>query len=125
MLIAFKLKIALACAAGLAGPLAVAPLISENVSRDMAFRGEQTIVELQPSTVSYRVAGDFTRAGRPAEAPLVSLHFERPLSIMKHQVSLSLECSLKSYDFRSFSWGGHIGMQGPKTRFSGKHSEHN
>ena len=29
MLIAFKLKLALACAAGLAGPLAVAPLVME------------------------------------------------------------------------------------------------
>lgn len=92
MLIAFKLKIAslkiaLACAAGLAGPLAVAPLISENGSPDMALRGEQAIAELQPRTVAYRVAGDFTRAGRPAEAPLVSLHFERPLAIMQHQVS--------------------------------------
>lgn len=87
MLIAFKLKIALACAAGLAGPLAVAPLISENGSPDMALRGEQAIVELQPRTVAYRVAGDFTRAGKSAEAPLVPLHFERPLSIMQHQVS--------------------------------------
>ena len=87
MLVAFKLKLVLACAAGLAGPLAVAPLLSEKVSPDKDLRGEQAIVELQPSSVSYRAAGDFTRAGRTAEAPLVSLRFERPLSIMKHQVS--------------------------------------
>lgn len=94
MLIAFKLKIAslkiaMACAAGLAGPLAVTPLLSESVPPVTALHGEQTIVDLRSGTVSYRLAGDFTRAGRPAEAPLVSLHFERPLSIMKHQVSAS------------------------------------
>jgi formylglycine-generating enzyme required for sulfatase activity len=94
MLIAFKLKIAslkiaMACAAGLAGPLAVTPLLSENVPPVTALRGEQTVVDLRSGTVSYRVAGDFTRAGKPAEAPLVSLRFERPLSIMTHQVSAS------------------------------------
>jgi formylglycine-generating enzyme required for sulfatase activity len=94
MLIAFKLKIAslkiaMACAAGLAGPLAVTPLLSENVPPVTALRGEQTVVDLRSGTVSYRVAGDFTRAGKPAEAPLVSLRIERPLSIMTHQVSAS------------------------------------
>ena len=44
-------------------------------------------MELHSGTVSYRVAGDFTRAGKQAEAPLVSVRFERPLAIMKHQVS--------------------------------------
>ena len=87
MLIAFKLKLVLACAAGLAGPLAVAPLLSEGGSPDGILREPQGIVELSPGAVAYRVAGDFTRAGRQAEAPLVSLRFERPLSIMAHQVS--------------------------------------
>ena len=87
MLIAFKLKLVLACAAGLAGPLAVAPLLSEGGSPDGTMREPQGIVELSPGAVAYRVAGDFTRAGRQAEAPLVSLRFERPLSIMAHQVS--------------------------------------
>jgi formylglycine-generating enzyme required for sulfatase activity len=86
MLIAFKLKLALACAAGFAGPLAVAPLVS-----DLSARGRlpaaQEIVELKPAAMSYRVAGDFTRAGKPAEAPLVRLNPDRPLAIMKRQVS--------------------------------------
>ena len=38
MLIAFKLKLVLACAAGLAGPLAVAPLLSEGGSPDGTMR---------------------------------------------------------------------------------------
>jgi formylglycine-generating enzyme required for sulfatase activity len=87
MLIAFKLKLALACLAGLAGPLAVAPLVMETRSPDTILRDQQTIVELHPGTVSYRIAGDFTRAGKQAEAPVVALRFEKPLSIMKHQVS--------------------------------------
>src|SRR6185369_2593489 len=35
----------------------------------------------------YRVAGDFTRAGKPAEAPLATVRLARPLAIMRHQVS--------------------------------------
>ena len=70
MLIAFKLKLALACVAGLAGPLAVAPLFSEGGSPDGILRDRQAMVELQPGSVSYRAAGDFTHAGRQAEAPL-------------------------------------------------------
>ena len=42
---------------------------------------------LQPGTVRYRVAGDFTRAGKPAEAPLVTIRIAQPLAIMRHQVS--------------------------------------
>jgi len=89
MLVAFKLKLVLACVAGFAGPLAVAPLLSESFSPDPASQSEQAFVELRPSVISYRLAGDFTRAGRTAEAPLVTLRFERPISIMKHQVSAS------------------------------------
>ncbi|OKO80327.1 SUMF1/EgtB/PvdO family nonheme iron enzyme [Bradyrhizobium sp. AS23.2] len=85
MLIAFKLKLALACAAGLAGPIAVAPLVS-----DMAVQGtatEPAIVKIAPGNLSYREAGDFTRAGQQAEAPLRAMRFNRPLHIMREQVS--------------------------------------
>jgi formylglycine-generating enzyme required for sulfatase activity len=86
-LIAFKLKIALVCAAGFAGPLAVGPLLTEKGSPDAVLHDQEAIVELQPGTVSYRMAGDFTRAGKQAEAPLLAVRFAKPLSIMKHQVS--------------------------------------
>ena len=87
MLIAFKLKLLLACAAGLAGPIAVAPLVS-----DMAVHGtatEPAIVRVAPGNLSYREAGDFTRAGLQAEVPLRAMRFNRPLHIMRHQVSSS------------------------------------
>ena len=87
MLIAFKLKLALACAAGLAGPLAVAPLVMESGVPDSKLRDPIAVVELDQAAVSYRVAGDFTKMGRTAEAPLVTARLERPFAIMKHQVS--------------------------------------
>ncbi|AWM03282.1 SUMF1/EgtB/PvdO family nonheme iron enzyme [Bradyrhizobium amphicarpaeae] len=85
MLIAFKLKLALACAAGLAAPITVAPLVA-----DMAIQGtaaEPAIVRVAPGSLSYREAGDFTRAGRQAEAPLRAMQFSKPLHIMREQVS--------------------------------------
>ncbi|WP_234680428.1 SUMF1/EgtB/PvdO family nonheme iron enzyme [Bradyrhizobium monzae] len=85
MLIAFKLKLLLACAAGFAGPLAVAPLVSEMSTRGA--QGEPVIVEIAAGSFAYREAGDFTRAGQQAEAPLHRLQFTRPLHIMREQVS--------------------------------------
>ncbi len=87
MLIAFKLKLALACVAGLTGPLAVAPLFNDAAAPDRIPGHPPALVELQPGAVSYRVAGDFTRSDRQIEAPMTSVRFTRPLSIMKHQVS--------------------------------------
>ncbi|MBB4370815.1 formylglycine-generating enzyme required for sulfatase activity [Bradyrhizobium sp. cir1] len=87
MLIAFKLKLLLACAAGLAGPIAIAPLAS-----DMAVHGtaaEPAIVRIAAGNFSYREAGDFTRGGQQAEAPLRAMRFTNPLHIMRNQVSSS------------------------------------
>ncbi|MBR0792232.1 SUMF1/EgtB/PvdO family nonheme iron enzyme [Bradyrhizobium manausense] len=85
MLIAFKLKLLVACAAGFAGPLAVAPLVSEMSTRDA--QGEPVIIEIARGSFAYREAGDFTRAGRPVEAPLRTLQFAKSLHIMRDQVS--------------------------------------
>src|SRR5262249_32436816 len=88
MLIAFKFKLVLACVAGLAGPLAAIPLVSDRDTR--GGRGvivEQAMVELDAGAMPYRMAGDFTHGGKPTEAPMVTLRMERPLAIMTHQVS--------------------------------------
>jgi formylglycine-generating enzyme required for sulfatase activity len=87
MLIAFKLKLALACAAGLAGPLAVAPLVMDDGVLDVGLRDRQAIVQLHSGSAPYRVNGDFTRTGKQASAPLVRVSLSKPLAIMKHQVS--------------------------------------
>ena len=87
MLIAFKLKLVLACVAGLAGPLAIAPLLPDAKLRGGADGIGQTMVEVRAGNVAYRVAGDFTRNGKQAAAPLRQIRFDKPLFIMKHQVS--------------------------------------
>ena len=86
MPIAFKLKMALACVAGLAGPLAVAPHLPDAGFRGGA-GGTEAVVVVHAGNVAYRVAGDFTRNGKQAAAPLRQIAFDKPLAIMKHQVS--------------------------------------
>jgi formylglycine-generating enzyme required for sulfatase activity len=87
MLVAFKLKLVLACLAGLAGPLAVAPLLSATDTRGGAAVAEQAMVQVHAGALPYRVAGDFTRGGKQAAAPLRTIRFEGPLAIMRNQVS--------------------------------------
>ena len=88
MLIAFKLKLALACAAGLAGPLAMLPVLSDKPAHAVAGRPAMVeMIDVAAGTRLYRAAGEFTHAGKIAEAPLLRLRFTKPLSIMKHQVS--------------------------------------
>ena len=82
MLIAFKIKLAMACAAGLAGPLAVAPMGIENNAPAALLHDRPAIVELHPGAVSYRVNGDFTRARRQAAAPPSGVTPSRPLGVM-------------------------------------------
>ncbi len=89
MLIAFKFRLALACTAGLAGPLAVAPLMIEQDVVDSALRDRHAIIELHSGSIPYRLNGDFTRAGKQASAPLAQVSFTRPLAIMRRQVSSS------------------------------------
>ena len=45
------------------------------------------IVEVQPTIFLYRPAGDFLRDGKPANPPTQAIAIQRPLVIMKHQVS--------------------------------------
>jgi formylglycine-generating enzyme required for sulfatase activity len=87
MLLAFKFKLALACAAGLAGPLAMAPLVGDIATAPSGAAGAPALIELAPRSFSYRPAGDFTRAGHPATPRLLIMSLERPLAIMRHQVS--------------------------------------
>lgn len=86
MLIASNLKLMLA-AAGIAGPLAMTASLPQD-QRDVSARGaEPALIALDAGSVRYRAAGDFTRAGKPAQAPLVTVRIAQPVAIMKHQVS--------------------------------------
>lgn len=86
MLFASKFKIVL-MAAGFAVPLAMTTAVPGGNRDIAAFKDWPALIELAPGSVRYRVAGDFMRGGKPAEAPLVTIRITRPLAIMKHQVS--------------------------------------
>src|SRR5215831_12723035 len=78
MLLARKFSMALLAAAAL----------EPGASREIAPRGEEpALIELQPGSTLYRTAGDFTRAGKPAEAPLTTIRSAQPLAVMKSQVT--------------------------------------
>jgi formylglycine-generating enzyme required for sulfatase activity len=86
MLLALKLK-ALAAAAAIAAPVGAATLSAVPGWQGGAREPIPELVELAPAAFRYRVAGDFTRAGRPVPAPAVSARLPQPLAIMKHQVT--------------------------------------
>jgi formylglycine-generating enzyme required for sulfatase activity len=85
MLLTSKIPLVMLAAAGFAGPFAMQTSIPAKPGA--AAVGQPVLVELQPGVVRYRVAGDFTRAGKPAEAPLVTAHIERPIGFMRTQVT--------------------------------------
>ena len=85
MLLASNIKLAVLAAAGFAAPLAMTAHLPVEVDQPGGDR--PALVELQPGTARYRQAGDFTRAGKPAEAPLTMVRIAQPFDIMRHQVS--------------------------------------
>src|SRR5262245_3983033 len=87
MLRALKLKAGLT-AAVLAAPLAVSAIPSIDISSDAVDRaGAAETVTLAPGPIAYRPAGDFSRAGQAANAPLRTVRLDRALTIMKRQVT--------------------------------------
>jgi formylglycine-generating enzyme required for sulfatase activity len=86
MLLTLKMKLACALAVGFAGPLAISPWLAPSSAMQSAGL-QEPFVDVRPGVLSYRLAGDFTRAGKQAAAPLRSVMFTQPLAIMKHQVS--------------------------------------
>lgn len=86
MIFAVKLKIALAAAA-LAGPVAMSTVMPPHSGS--AGRGVATppLVEIAPGSFAHRAAGDFSRDGRPANAPMVAVRIDHAVSIMARQVT--------------------------------------
>ena len=87
MLFTSKLKIVLIAAAGFATPLAMTTAMPGGNRDIAAIKDQPALIELATGSVRYRVAGDFTRAGKPAESSLVTVRTAQPLAIMKKQVS--------------------------------------
>ncbi|MGJ4927077.1 SUMF1/EgtB/PvdO family nonheme iron enzyme [Bradyrhizobium sp. HKCCYLS2038] len=85
MLLAFKIKLTLACIVGVAGPTAMTPIIA--ALQSPASFSEPALTEIASGAIKYRDAGDHVRNGRQAEAPVTTVRFDRPLAIMTNQVS--------------------------------------
>lgn len=83
MLLAMKIKAAITAAA-LASPVAltIAPIASVG-DRSL----DSAIAEIAAKPFQYRVAGDFSRDGRPTEAPLREVRLSGPIKIMNRQVT--------------------------------------
>lgn len=81
MLLAMKFKAALAVAA-LASPLAVTAVTPHD-----APPSTQAFTALKADSFSYRLAGDFSRDGKPVTAPLRQARLDAPLGIMTRQVT--------------------------------------
>ena len=80
MLIVLKLK------ATAIGAAVIAPLLTASLAPPTASTVDGT-VSLPASSFSYRIAGDFSRDGKPVAAPLRNIHPAGDLAIMKSQVT--------------------------------------
>jgi formylglycine-generating enzyme required for sulfatase activity len=87
MFLATNLKLIAAAAAGLAAPLAITGTLPDGHREIPALGDRPALVAVVASAPAYRVAGDFTRGGKPAEAPLKAIKSSQPIEIMRHQVS--------------------------------------
>jgi formylglycine-generating enzyme required for sulfatase activity len=85
MILALKFKLALAAAA-LAGALAGSTAIPQLPG---GIRGVAVpeLIEIAPGSFAHRAAGDFSRNGKPANAPVVTVRIDHPMSIMTRQVT--------------------------------------
>jgi formylglycine-generating enzyme required for sulfatase activity len=83
MILALKLKFALAAAA-VAAPLATIPELPGGARGGFAV---PELVEIAPGSFMHRLPGDFSRNRKPANAPVVAVRIDRPVSIMTRQVT--------------------------------------
>ncbi len=78
-----KLK-AIAAAAIVAAPVSYG--LTHRVPPGRSFAAPE-MIELRTGTVTYKPAGDYTRADKPANAPVVALKLAAGVTIMTHQVT--------------------------------------
>jgi len=87
MLLALKIK-AVAAAVVVAAPFATSTVVPGGRGQPAAAGiSLPELVELAPGTFRHRAAGDYTRNGAPAAAPMVEVRIAQPLRVMQRQVS--------------------------------------
>lgn len=77
---------ALLLAAGLAMLAGQLLPLNMPIEASMAVAAPETVT-LAPGTVTYRAPGQFLRDGAPVDAPMQTVAFDAPLTMMKYQVS--------------------------------------
>jgi len=86
-----KVKTGLVAAVVLAALLAISANRASPASESTAAGAHRglapDIIVIAPGAMTYRAAGDFSRAGLPANAPVATVRIDRGLAIMKRQVS--------------------------------------
>ena len=75
-------------AATILAPVAIVALAPGDDSEPAASRVPvPDLVELRPGAFGYRAAGEFTRAGKPVTAPVVTAAIKRTLAVTRHQIT--------------------------------------
>jgi formylglycine-generating enzyme required for sulfatase activity len=82
MLIALKIKL------GVMAAVVAAPMMVHSVA-PASHEADPDLVTITPSAFTYRMAGDFSRGGRPVDGPRVTENLPRQLTLMKRQVSVA------------------------------------
>ncbi len=83
MLPALKLTVGMGVAIVAALPFSMLDLLID----EGRHQGEPQLVTVSPASFQYRAPGEFTRAGRAVNAPLVSVRMAKPVKIMQRQVT--------------------------------------
>jgi formylglycine-generating enzyme required for sulfatase activity len=74
--------------AAIGAPMAISTFVSGYPRVPATFRAlVPDLVELRPGLFRYRASGEFTRAGKPIIAPIVTVTMKRTLAIMRHQIT--------------------------------------
>lgn len=81
MLIALKMK------AAAMGATVIGPLLMATLAPSATPQNPENSVFLAPASFAYRVAGDFSRDGKPVASPLREQRLTRGIAIMKNQVT--------------------------------------
>jgi len=81
MLLALKLKVGMISAA-LAAPLCASAVVPATPTNDQ-------IAEIAPAQFNYHAAGEFSRDGKPVEAPIRHQQLKHPVFIMKNLVTVA------------------------------------